>query len=174
MELVIHEMQTPLGAFRVALAGSVVHAAAFTDQRSTLLRSSEPEGGRDRAGVIGRFEAYFQGDLGALDATDVCASGTPFQMRVWAALRTIPTGKTMSYGGLARLIGAPIGASRAVGAANGANPIAIILPCHRVIGASGALTGYAGGISRKEWLLTHEGALHALSEAFHFGAVSAT
>ena len=81
--------------------------------------------------------------------------GAPFERRVWAALRLIPPGRTVSYGEIARQIGAP-GSSRAVGMANGANPIAIIVPCHRVIGSNGTLTGYGGGLDRKAWLLNHE------------------
>jgi methylated-DNA-[protein]-cysteine S-methyltransferase len=81
--------------------------------------------------------------------------GAPFELRVWAALRLIPPGRTVSYGEIARQIGAP-GSSRAVGMANGANPIAIIVPCHRVIGSNGTLTGYGGGLDRKAWLLDHE------------------
>ena len=81
--------------------------------------------------------------------------GAPFELRVWAALGLIPPGRTVSYGEIARQIGAP-GSSRAVGMANGANPIAIIVPCHRVIGSNGTLTGYGGGLDRKAWLLNHE------------------
>jgi O-6-methylguanine DNA methyltransferase len=88
--------------------------------------------------------------------------GAPFELRVWAALRLIPPGRTMSYGDIARQIGSP-GASRAVGMANGANPIAIIVPCHRVIGSNGTLTGYGGGLDRKAWLLDHERGQRALS-----------
>ena len=109
----------------------------------------------DPAGVATALAAYFAGDRHALDAIDVDPDGTPFQQRVWAALRTIPSGTTRSYGGIARTIGMPT-ASRAVGAANGANPIWIVVPCHRVIGASGKLTGYAGGLDVKRWLLDHE------------------
>ena len=87
----------------------------------------------------------------------MATNGTPFQRRVWAALRAIPAGETTSYGALARLLDAP-GASRAVGLANGANPIGIVVPCHRVIGADGSLTGFGGGLARKQWLLQHEGA----------------
>ena len=102
--------------------------------------------------------AYFAGDLAALDSLPVAGIGSDFQRRVWAALRTIPAGTTQSYGQLAAAIGQPA-ASRAVGLANGANPIGIVVPCHRVIGTSGALTGYAGGVERKAWLLIHEGAI---------------
>src|SRR5437016_4749610 len=109
----------------------------------------------DPAGVASRLAAYFGGDLAVLDRVAVDAGGTPFQRRVWAALRSIPPGETVSYQTLAQRIGAPA-AVRAVGAANGANPVAIVVPCHRVIGADGRLTGYAGGIERKRWLLAHE------------------
>ena len=101
-----------------------------------------------------QLDAYWAGDLFDFDLP-LAAGGTPFQQRVWAALRTIPYGKTASYGDIARKIGSPT-ASRAVGAANGRNPIAIVVPCHRVIGANGTLTGYAGGLDMKRQLLAHE------------------
>jgi methylated-DNA-[protein]-cysteine S-methyltransferase len=99
--------------------------------------------------------AYFAGDLDAIAALATETNGTPFQRAVWAALRRIPAGCTVSYGALAAAIGQP-NAVRAVGAANGANPIAIVVPCHRVIGANASLTGYGGGLHRKRWLLAHE------------------
>jgi methylated-DNA-[protein]-cysteine S-methyltransferase len=102
------------------------------------------------------LDAYFGGELGALDELQTATGGTPFQREVWGALRRIPTGRTLSYGGLAASIGRPA-AVRAVGLANGANPIAIVVPCHRVIGANASLTGYGGGLERKRWLLAHEG-----------------
>jgi methylated-DNA-[protein]-cysteine S-methyltransferase len=101
------------------------------------------------------LDAYFGGDIAALDALPTAARGTDFQRAVWAGLRTIPPGTTLSYAGLAERIGRP-SAVRAVGLANGANPIAIVVPCHRVIGADGTLTGYGGGLDRKRWLLAHE------------------
>src|ERR1017187_10115367 len=101
------------------------------------------------------LEAYFAGDLAALEGLEVETAGTPFQRAVWAALRRIPAGRTLSYGALATEIGKPK-AVRAVGLANGANPIGVVVPCHRVIGANGALTGYGGGLERKSWLLEHE------------------
>ena len=110
------------------------------------------------AAIITALDAYFSGDLAALDAIPVATGGSDFQRQVWAALRAIPAGTTSSYGALAARIG-KAGAARAVGLANGLNPIGIVVPCHRVIGASGALTGYAGGVERKRWLLTHEGAV---------------
>jgi methylated-DNA-[protein]-cysteine S-methyltransferase len=101
------------------------------------------------------LEAYFEGEFGAVAAMPVAANGTPFQSEVWAALRLIPAGSTLSYGALAAQLGRPK-AMRAVGLANGANPIAIFVPCHRVIGADASLTGYGGGLDRKRWLLAHE------------------
>jgi methylated-DNA-[protein]-cysteine S-methyltransferase len=106
---------------------------------------------------IGRIlDRYFGGETAAIDAVSVELNGTPFQKSVWTALRRIPCGTTISYAELARRIGAPA-AVRAVGTANGANPVAVIVPCHRVIGADGSLTGYGGGLERKQWLLDHEG-----------------
>ena len=101
--------------------------------------------------------AYFAGDLAAIESIETMTAGTEFQRKVWAALRTIPQGETLSYGQLAARIGKPR-AVRAVGLANGQNPVAIVVPCHRVIGANGSLTGYGGGVERKGWLLAHEGA----------------
>ncbi len=110
------------------------------------------------------LEHYFAGDLRALEGIPVCTAGTPFQRRAWAALRAIPAGQTRSYGAQASAIGAP-SAVRAVGLANGANPVGLVIPCHRVIGADGSLTGYAGGLARKRWLLAHEGARCAARSA---------
>ncbi|NYT24191.1 methylated-DNA--[protein]-cysteine S-methyltransferase [Alcaligenaceae bacterium] len=104
------------------------------------------------------MRAYFGGDIAAIDGLDVAMGGTDFQRQVWAALRTIPHGSTLSYGELAARIGRPR-AVRAVGLANGANPISVVIPCHRVIGGNGVLTGYGGGLHRKQWLLEHEHAL---------------
>jgi methylated-DNA-[protein]-cysteine S-methyltransferase len=103
-----------------------------------------------------RLDAYFAGDLSAIDSIPVETRGTAFQREVWAALRRIAVGQTLSYGALARQIDRPK-AVRAVGMANGANPTGIVVPCHRVIGADASLTGYAGGLPRKRWLLEHEG-----------------
>ena len=101
---------------------------------------------------------YFGGEVEALKRIPWTTGGTAFQRRVWAALTEIPAGRTETYGQLAARIGAPT-AVRAVGLANGANPVGVIVPCHRVVGSSGKLTGYAGGLERKKWLLEHEGAL---------------
>ena len=114
------------------------------------------EDARDPGGTVSALQRYFGGELGVLGTLRVDTGGTPFQRRVWSALRSIPVGRTLSYGALAASIGAP-DAVRAVGAANGANPVAIVVPCHRVIGSDGSLTGYGGGLERKRWLLAHEG-----------------
>jgi methylated-DNA-[protein]-cysteine S-methyltransferase len=105
--------------------------------------------------VRAAIEAYFAGDFAALRTIRWETAGTPFQRAVWKALTTIPAGATLSYGALAARLGMPK-AVRAVGLANGANPIGVVVPCHRVIGADGSLTGYGGGLERKRWLLEHE------------------
>jgi methylated-DNA-[protein]-cysteine S-methyltransferase len=110
----------------------------------------------DPGGTTSAVRAYLGGDLRALDVLAVDTGGTPFQESVWAELRRIPAGTTITYGELARRVGQP-SASRAVGHANSLNPVAIVVPCHRVIGADATLTGYAGGLDRKRWLLEHEG-----------------
>jgi methylated-DNA-[protein]-cysteine S-methyltransferase len=109
-------------------------------------------------GISDRIRDYFAGDIHAIDDILTDGGGTDFEIRVWAELRKIPTGTTVSYGHIARKLG-DVQLSRAVGTANGRNPIAIIVPCHRVIGADGSMTGYGGGLQNKEWLLRHEGAL---------------
>jgi O-6-methylguanine DNA methyltransferase len=129
-----HRHMPPLGTF-----GPEVHVTAIP----VLARTAE------------QLAAYFAGDTGTFDI-DLSTLGTPFQRRVWAALRDIPYGETVSYGELAAALGQPT-ASRAVGLANGKNPISIIVPCHRVVGADGSMTGYGGGLERKRWLLSFEG-----------------
>ena len=116
--------------------------------------------------IRGPLEAYFAGEVTSIDGIPVDAGGTPFQRQVWTALRQIPAGSTTTYGQLAARIGRP-SACRAVGLANGSNPVAIVVPCHRVIGANGTLTGYGGGLARKRWLLDHErgGALPFTTES---------
>jgi O-6-methylguanine DNA methyltransferase len=128
--------------------------ADYEPRMQRLLRAPY-QPGRVPAAVGDALGAFFAGQRDALDGLAVRPRGTPFQTRVWAALREIPFGATTSYGQLAARLDMPR-ASRAVGMANGQNPIAIVVPCHRVIGASGALTGYAGGLARKRWLLDHE------------------
>ncbi len=109
-----------------------------------------------------QLRAYFAGGLQDFDLP-LAPAGTDFQVRVWEALRAIPFGSTVSYGEVARRLGLPA-ASRAVGAANGRNPISVIVPCHRVIGSNGSLTGYGGGLARKRWLLRHEAEILARSK----------
>jgi methylated-DNA-[protein]-cysteine S-methyltransferase len=113
---------------------------------------------RDPAGAASRLRRYFDGELDALDDIEVDVGGTQFQAKVWAALRKIPVGTTWSYAQLARKVGSPE-AVRAVGAANGRNPVSLVVPCHRVIASDGTLCGYGGGLERKQWLLAHEHAL---------------
>lgn len=113
--------------------------------------------GRAPADMRRAIDDYFAGDLAQLRTIAWRTAGTPFQRKVWKALCSIPAGKTLSYGALAVKLDMPR-AMRAVGLANGANPISVVVPCHRVIGFDGSLTGYGGGLDRKRWLLTHEGA----------------
>jgi methylated-DNA-[protein]-cysteine S-methyltransferase len=115
----------------------------------------EPRARRPVTAVREILSRYFAGELGVIDTVPVELNGTEFQKRVWQALRRIPHGSTLSYAALAKRIGAPA-AVRAVGAANGSNPVALVVPCHRVIGSDGTLTGYGGGLDRKRWLLDHE------------------
>lgn len=115
------------------------------------------EPAHDPGGCASAVHAYFQGEFAIIDSLSVDVGGTPFQRAVWRALRAIPAGRTMSYAELARHIGRP-SAVRAVGRANGANPISVVVPCHRLVGTNGSLTGYGGGLERKRWLLAHEAA----------------
>jgi methylated-DNA-[protein]-cysteine S-methyltransferase len=123
--------------------------------RRTGRRLDSVEPARDPFGLTGALARYFEGDIAAIDDLPVEAPGTAFQRKVWSALREIPAGTTQTYGQIAGRIG-HASAVRAAGAANGANAVAIVVPCHRVIGANGTLTGYAGGVDRKRWLLAHE------------------
>lgn len=121
-----------------------------------LTESTHGETDRSVKDIVTRIHSYLAGDLSAIDEILVNPGGTKFQATVWHALRSIPPGCVMSYGELAQQLGNPA-AVRAVGTTNSLNPISIVLPCHRVIGANGSLTGYAGGLERKRWLLEHEG-----------------
>ena len=123
------------------------------------------------AAIAQPIAAYLDGDFAGIGRLRVATNGSVFQRRVWSALRAIAPGTTTSYGALAARLGAPA-ANRAVGLANGANPIAIVVPCHRVIGAAGALTGYGGGLERKRWLLAHEGAVANQGAAAHERALA--
>jgi methylated-DNA-[protein]-cysteine S-methyltransferase len=158
-------MTSPIGDLMVATSDSAVHVldydAYVTRMHELLARRYGAHGYTldvDAPGLDIRpqLAAYFAGDLHAVDQLVVDTGGTPFQQRVWQALRTIAAGTTATYAMQAHRIGHPT-ATRAVGRTNGLNPIAIILPCHRVVGSNGALTGYAGGLERKSWLLRHEG-----------------
>lgn len=145
---------SPLGDLVVGLTRENTVAALDFAEREPREWAGAPE--TTSPGVAAALTAYFAGDLAALDTLVVEPHGTPFQVAVWRALRTIPAGTTCTYAELAARLGQPVGASRAVGAANGANPIAIVVPCHRVVAAGGKLGGYSGGLDRKRWLLDHE------------------
>jgi methylated-DNA-[protein]-cysteine S-methyltransferase len=160
--LVVSRLDSPLGALLLACrADGAVVALDFGELEGRFrARLGEAVEGAAPAAVARALEGYFAGDVRALEGVLVAPVGREFQLAVWAELRRIPAGETRSYGEVARALGAP-GASRAVGLANGRNPVMLVIPCHRVIGADGALTGYAGGVARKAWLLRHEGALAA-------------
>ena len=148
-------MPSPIGELTLAGIGSTLTHLLMADQAHSPDRAGwEPAGAEAFADVATQLQAYFAGELTAFDV-DLELTGTEFQCRVWAALQTIPYGETRSYGQIAEQIGSPA-ASRAVGMANSRNPIGIIVPCHRVIGSSGGLTGYGGGIERKRTLLELE------------------
>jgi methylated-DNA-[protein]-cysteine S-methyltransferase len=163
--LILSTIDAPIGAFLIATDHEgVLRAVDFWNDEPALraqLRRQyggvPVERGQAPAPILAAFADYFAGDIRALERVPTATVGTPFQEKVWAALRRIPAGQTRSYGQLAAEIGEP-DAARAVGLANGQNPIAIVVPCHRVIGADGSLTGFGGGLPRKRWLLTHEGA----------------
>jgi methylated-DNA-[protein]-cysteine S-methyltransferase len=166
MSIEYARLPSPVGILHLYARNDVLCALSFDapgNERSrreeaALARRFPAETTRetpDPAGVASALQRYFDGDLRALDGLRVDPGGTPFQASVWQALRGIAPGTTISYMELARRIGAA-DAVRAVGAANGANPIAIVIPCHRVIGANGKLVGYGGGLDRKRWLLEHE------------------
>jgi methylated-DNA-[protein]-cysteine S-methyltransferase len=163
MTLALDRIECPIGTINVVAGPSALIALDFGDCTDRMLsylrtryRDVDLTPRPDPNGYSTRVRAYLDGDLQALDAIAVDAGGTAFQQRVWSALRTIPAGQTRSYGDIAVQIGQPT-ASRAVGMANSRNPVAIVVPCHRVIGSNNKLVGYAGGIDRKRWLLAHEG-----------------
>jgi methylated-DNA-[protein]-cysteine S-methyltransferase len=160
--LLVDEISSPIG--RIAIAARAGRLCALEFGRVRLARqltARYPDLPRTRVrdpfGLSAMIRAYLAGDLTAVDRVAVETGGTPFQQRVWRALRRIPAGGTMTYGALARSLGLSA-AARAVGAANGRNPISLVVPCHRLIGSDAALTGYGGGLWRKRWLLRHEGA----------------
>ncbi len=142
-------LKSPVGELAIVTdEGGFLRAVDWTD-REDLNEPPEPSAA---AVALAR---YFQGDCRAIERLQIQMEGTAFQQSVWLALREIPAGETISYGELARRLGRP-SAVRAVGMANGANPVSIVVPCHRVIGADGSLTGYGGGLPRKRWLIEHE------------------
>ena len=165
LHLLLDCVPSPIGTIMIAAdyEGNL-RTALFTDNDQFIRRQLRHHYGKtgfalepakNPSGLSSAISSYFAGQLDAIDTIAVQTGGTPFQRRVWKALRDIPWGATTSYGELAARIGYPA-AVRAVGAANGANPVVVVVPCHRVIGANGSLTGYGGGIERKRWLLNHE------------------
>lgn len=167
----IETLRSPIGTILIATdSRDRLVALSFGDDTSELIRMirhfhgpaavAEKRSGA-RSVAASALARYFAGDLHAIDSLKVDSGGTDFQRAVWAELRRIPAGATLSYGELAARVGRPK-AVRAAGLANGSNPISIVVPCHRVIGADGSLTGYGGGLDRKRWLLAHEGAELAL------------
>jgi methylated-DNA-[protein]-cysteine S-methyltransferase len=156
-------VQSPIGPLTIGTRGERVCALFFGDAAEDVRKAAarwypeeriavEASGAREAVAAV---RTYFDGDVHAIDGIEVELNGTPFQLRVWQALRRVAPGETASYSEIARTIDAPA-AVRAVGAANGANPVAIIVPCHRIVGANGSLTVYGGGLDRKRWLLAHE------------------
>ena len=163
-QLTLDVLPTPLGEMRIVTdAAGALRALDWTDHAERMdrllgryQRGATLSTGRAPNKVRNALEAYFAGELSAINGLPVNAGGTEFQRAAWSALRQIPAGETRSYGAQASAIGRPK-AVRAVGLANGANPVGIVVPCHRVIGANASLTGYGGGVERKRWLLQHEG-----------------
>jgi methylated-DNA-[protein]-cysteine S-methyltransferase len=163
VELHVDEVGSPVGTLVLVTRNGALCALDFDDCRERMHALLRPRYGEvdlrpshDAHGFSRRIREYLDGDLDALDSIPVETGGTPFQQRVWSALRDIRPGRTLTYGQLAASAGRP-SAARAVGMTNSRNPVALVLPCHRVVGADGSLTGYAGGIHRKRWLLRHEG-----------------
>ncbi|MGA7932608.1 MAG: methylated-DNA--[protein]-cysteine S-methyltransferase [Kovacikia sp.] len=171
IELLTDTVDSEIGQILLVSDGERLCALDFSNYESRLMNLLERRYGSVRLmkkvnpqGFSDRLKAYLVGDLRSLDEIPVSTGGTFFQQQVWLALRSIPLGTVTTYGELAEKIGKPT-ASRAVGMANSLNPVAIVLPCHRVIGANAKLTGYAGGLDRKQWLLQHEGVtLRALAK----------
>jgi methylated-DNA-[protein]-cysteine S-methyltransferase len=162
VKIQISSMDSPVGRLAIAATDGrvcLLHFGGDGPGVRRVLQRWYPSGTvcphADPGGVVGVLRHYFAGKLDAFDAVEVEMNGTPFQRSVWAALRAVPAGSTVSYADIARAVGAP-SSVRAVGAANGANPVALIVPCHRVVGSNGSLTGYGGGLDRKRWLLEHE------------------
>lgn len=163
IQFLTDRIKTPVGDLDlVADADGRLRAVEWTDHADRMHRSLriqygqyELKSARNPADLSAALRNYFQGDLHAIDRLKVATGGTDFQKSVWKALRGIACGETITYAVLAQRVGRPT-AVRAVGHANGDNPISVVVPCHRVIGTNGSLTGYGGGIARKRWLLAHE------------------
>jgi methylated-DNA-[protein]-cysteine S-methyltransferase len=163
--LILDRQPSPIGELLIVTDGAgVLRALDFHDHEHRLDRLLKthygplrPDAGSAPAAISDALEAYFDGEFAALNTIHWATNGTVFQHAVWTALTQIPAGETITYSELARRAGRPA-AIRAAGHANGANPLSIVAPCHRVVGMDGALTGYGGGIERKRWLLAHEGA----------------
>jgi methylated-DNA-[protein]-cysteine S-methyltransferase len=165
LQLLKDQFETPIGEMTiVADHDGNLRAADWTDHTERMLNLLRRHYGKkgftltsahNPGGLTDSMKSYFAGELASLDALPTQTAGTSFQREVWSSLRKIACGTTVSYGELAQRIGRP-SAVRAVGLANGANPIGVVVPCHRVIGSNGSLTGYGGGIERKRWLLNHE------------------
>jgi methylated-DNA-[protein]-cysteine S-methyltransferase len=172
----IDRMLTPIGeALLVTDEAGRLRALDWAEKETRLVRQMReayapllPVAGSAPQGVRRAFGAYFEGELHALETIPWRAAGSDFQLAVWTALTTIPVGQTLSYSELALQLGNPR-AVRAVGLANGSNPISIVVPCHRVIGADGSLTGYGGGLDRKRWLLQHEAPASGAEQGRLFG-----
>ena len=150
--------KTPLGTFTLSSDGHAL--TGLYPPRHNTVNPRPPHWVEDDSpfgDACEQLRAYWEGDLREFTVR-LAPGGTTFQNEVWNGLKTIPYGQTMTYGELARRLGRPL-AARAVGAANGRNPISILIPCHRLIGANKSPTGYAGGLDAKRWLLAHEGAV---------------
>jgi methylated-DNA-[protein]-cysteine S-methyltransferase len=161
----LDRLATPIGeALLITDEAGALRAFDWADRESSMSRllrlhygSLVPVSGAAPGDLKRQLRRYFEGDIGGLATIEWRTAGTPFQRAVWTGLTTIAPGETLSYGRLAAKLGCPTSV-RAVGLANGSNPISVVVPCHRVIGAEGSLTGYGGGLERKRWLLNHEGA----------------
>jgi len=151
----ISHMSTPLGRVLVVTSGQDLVGLFFDGHERTPATGELANRESDAlAAVRAQLDEYFAGVRGVFDIP-IRLEGTSFQLEVWSALMDIPLGAVATYGEIARQLGRP-GAARAVGAANGRNPISIVVPCHRLVGTGGGLTGYGGGLDRKRWLLEHE------------------
>lgn len=151
--MIVNTLESPIGTVSVGVKDGGVTWVHLGDARPCLTSTTEQDA-EVMKWTLRELDEYFKGNL-TVFTVPLAAKGTPFQHRVWSELVQIPFGVTTSYGAIAKKLGDPL-LSRAVGTANGSNPIAIIVPCHRVVGSNGHLTGYAGGIERKKWLLDHE------------------